>query len=97
MVVLFNEEFYTIEDIAAMSGYTKGTLYNLTNAGILSPPIRGLDSSVYPSQGLYKKSVFNELTFYQDQKLLGKTKREICLMLRKERTKYEPILPILEG
>ena len=97
MIKLSGEEFYTLDEVAVKSGYAKGTLYNLTTAGILSPPIRGLDSSVYNSQGLYRKEVFNELNFYQQQKLTGKTKREICLLLQTRRACHEPILPILEG
>ncbi len=96
MLVLFGEEFFTLEEVVLKSGYQRGTLYNLTNAGIISPPVRGLDNSVYPSQGLYKKVVFEELLFYQSQKLLGKTKREISLQLRTERINNESQLPLLE-
>lgn len=96
MLVLFGEEFFTLDEVVSKSGYQRGTLYNLTNAGIISPPVRGLDNSVYPSQGLYKKVVFEELLFYQSQKLLGKTKREISLQLRTERTSNESQLPLLE-
>lgn len=96
MVVLFGEKFYTLDEVIAESGYQRGTLYNLTNAGIISPPVRGLDNSVYPSQGLYRKVVFDELLFYQSQKLIGKTKREISLQLRTERANNESQLQILE-
>ena len=96
MVVLFGDKFFTLEEVVRKSGYMRGTIYNLTNAGIISPPVRGLDNSVYPSQGLYKSSVLDELKFYQEQKLAGKTKREISDLIRTERDNHEPQLSLLE-
>jgi len=96
VITLSNENFYTLEEVQSISGYKKGTIYNLTNAAIISAPVRGLDTSVYSSQGLYPELVFKELKLYQDLKIAGKTKREISLLLRAERANNELLLPILE-
>jgi len=89
--------FYTIDEVAELSGYQKNTIYNLTCSKIISSPIKGLIEANYPSQGLYKEIIFNELSRYRELKLTGMKKSEIIEYLNpKKGTINESLLPILE-
>ena len=95
MVTFSGINFFTLDEVSEKSGYEKGTLYNMTTAKILSPPIRGLAG--YPSQGLYKESVFDELQKYRELKLAGLKKREIIEHIITARAESnESLLQVLE-
>ena len=86
MITILSENYYSIDELVAKTGYQKNTLYNFTSDGIISKPVRGLTDEIYPSGGLYKEVVLSEIKRYTDLKLQGLKRRDIILLLNAERT-----------
>jgi hypothetical protein len=100
MITIQNKNYFTVEEIAAKSGYKLATIYNFTSEGILSPPILNLSDLLYQSKGLYKECVFDELNSYIELKLKGMKKRDIIHLIKSNRARAiadESLLPILEA
>lgn len=96
MVIIDGDTFYTVQDLASITGYSIRTIYNLSCNNFISKPIRGIDSSAYPSRGLYKENVISELAEYKALKLRGLTKAQILDTLKLLRTTDERV-QILEA
>jgi hypothetical protein len=89
--------WYTLDELVDLTGYQKGTLYNLTVEGIISKPILGLAGADYPSQGLYKEQVLKEIELYKSLRRSGMHRTDIIAHLNTERESYEQYeFPILE-
>jgi hypothetical protein len=84
---------YTIEELAQHTGYAHGTIYNLTCAGALTPPIKGLPGNI-PGRGTYLPRVLDELRRYRELKLEGRKRTDIIDTMRSERLKN---VHLLEG
>lgn len=98
MITINGKKYFTLDEVVKKSGYQKGTIYNLASQCILSHPIRGLASELYPSQGLYSEAVFDELQNYLRLKSSGMKKREIVAHIKTTRAgNNESQLQILEA
>ncbi len=75
---------YTIDDLVEHSGYSRGMIYDLTCLKVLSPPVRGLDLSLYGSKGSYPAIVLKQLDRYYELKKQGLKKAEIIAILKPE-------------
>ena len=96
MRIIRGTAWYTVEELVKLTGYQKGTVYNLTVEGVVDRPILGLPGSDYPSQGLYRECALHALYRYRDLKTTGMRKSEIVKQIKAERIVNEQQLPLLE-
>jgi hypothetical protein len=87
MVEINNNKYYTVEDVASISGYKVNTIYNFTCDGILTAPVTNMLMPGYQSRGWYSSIVFEELDFYRKLKLKGMTRQAIVLYIKSARNK----------
>jgi hypothetical protein len=79
-----SDERYTVDQLAEYSGYSVGTIYDLTHFGIISPPARGVDPKQYSSKGSYPAIVLQQLDRYKELKMQGLKKSEIISIMKAE-------------
>lgn len=79
-----SEKRYTIEELVEYSGYSTGMIYDLTCFGVLSKPVRGLDSDKPSGKGSYPACVILQIDRYKDLKRQGMKKADIITVMKQE-------------
>ena len=79
-----SDKRYTIEELVEYSGYSPGMIYDLTCFGVLSKPVRGLDSGKPSGKGSYPSVVLLQLDRYKSLKLEGMKKADIITVMKQE-------------
>ena len=64
---------YTVEDLSELTGYSVGTIQDLTCRGILPKPARGVDPSNL-KKGLYSEHTLDLLNHYRHLVAFGRSK-----------------------
>jgi len=75
---------YAIDELVELSGYSAGTLQNLTSFGVLTNPIVGIGEG-FGNKGCYLPVVIQELKRYKELKLQGLKRNDIIAIMRSER------------
>ena len=55
--------YYTLEELKELTGLATSTIYNLTQDGIVLPPVRGMVKG-NPGKGLYKPETLDRIRKY---------------------------------
>jgi hypothetical protein len=71
---------YTVEELSALTGYSVGTIQDLTCRGLLPSPIRGLNATNL-KKGLYVEETLDLLNHYKHLVAFGRSKEWVNLRM----------------
>lgn len=71
---------YTVEALSELTGYSVGTIQDMTCRGILPKPVRGLDSSNM-KKGYYPSYALDLLAHYKHLMSLGRSKEWVTMRM----------------
>lgn len=77
------QEYYTIQELADLTGYTVSFIYDLTHYGCVAQPVRGLIKGS-PSKGLYPAEALRHIQRYMELKLMRLKRNEIIHIMKRE-------------